>query len=42
MEIFSNDERSFDQLLPFITEFLENVAYDVTYKYEKDFANSDS
>ena len=36
MEIFSNDERSFDQLLPFITEFLENVAYDVTYKYEKD------
>ena len=36
MEIFSNDERSFDQLLPYITEFLENVAYDDTYKYEKD------
>ena len=36
MEIFSNDERSFDQLLPYITEFLVNVAYDDTYKYEKD------
>ena len=36
MEIFSNDERSFDQLLPYITEFLENVTYDDTYKYEKD------
>ena len=34
MEVFSNDERSFDQLLPYITEFLENVAYDDTYKYE--------
>ena len=36
MEIFSNEETSFDQLLPRITDFLYNVAYDDTYKYEKD------
>ena len=36
MEIFSNEETSFDHLLPNITDFLSNVAYDDTLKYEKD------
>ena len=36
MEIFSNEETSFDHLLPHITDFLSNVAYDDTLEYEKD------
>ena len=35
MEIFSNEETSFDHLLPYITDFLYNAAYNLTYKYEK-------
>ena len=37
MEIYSNDERSFDQLLPYITEFLSGMAFtDQSYEHEKD------
>ena len=37
MEIYSNDERSFDQLLPYVTEFLSGMAFsDQSYEYEKD------
>ena len=35
MEIFSNDERSFDQLFYYITDFLSKVEYDISHKYEK-------
>ena len=42
MEIFSNDERSFDQSFYYITDFLSKVEYDISYKYEKKIANSDS
>ena len=36
MEIFSNEETSFDHLLPYITDFLYNAAYNLTQKYEND------
>ena len=35
MEIFSNDEGSFDQLFYYTTDFLSKVEYDIYYKYEK-------
>ena len=36
MEIYSNEETSFDHLFLYITDFLYNVCYNFTYKYEKD------
>ena len=39
MEIYSNEESSFDYLFPYITGFLLKVHYEDTYKYKKGLQN---